>query len=145
MHTLAAIRTVDASVEEVWNAIGDIGNVSGPSEGRSVGAHRRRPDQHPEELQACVEGMAGLSKGNFVAFAEQFDFWDCDLMTDVGGALGDLSRIVARREPHLSIITMDLPDVTELARSASRPTDSRTESMPSASTTPRTPSRTRTS
>jgi cyclopropane fatty-acyl-phospholipid synthase-like methyltransferase len=37
-------------------------------------------------------------------------------MTDVGGALGDLSRIVARREPHLSITTTDLPEVTELAR-----------------------------
>jgi hypothetical protein len=70
----------------------------------------------PEELEAFAEGMSGLSKGNFVAFAEQFDFSDYDSMTDVGGALADLSRIVARREPHLSITTTDLPGVTELAR-----------------------------
>jgi hypothetical protein len=70
----------------------------------------------PEELEAFAEGMAGLSKGNFIAFTEQFDFSDYDSMTDVGGALADLSRIVARREPHLSITTTDLPEVTELAR-----------------------------
>jgi SAM-dependent methyltransferase len=70
----------------------------------------------PGELEAFAEGMAGLSKGNFVAFAEQFDFSDYDSMTDVGGALGNLSRTVARREPHLSITTTDLPEVTELAR-----------------------------
>ena len=70
----------------------------------------------PEALEAFAEGMAGLSKGNFVAFAEQFDFSGYDSMTDVGGALADLSRIVARREPHLSITTTDLPEVTELAR-----------------------------
>ena len=70
----------------------------------------------PEELEAFAEGMAGLSKGNFVAFAEQFDFSGYETMTDVGGALGDLSRIVARQEPHLSITTTDLPEVTELAR-----------------------------
>ncbi|MFC6942616.1 methyltransferase [Salinirubellus sp. GCM10025818] len=69
----------------------------------------------PMELEAFAEGMAGLSKGNFVAFAKQFDFSDYDSMTDVGGALGDLSRIVARREPHLSITTTDLPEVAELA------------------------------
>jgi len=70
----------------------------------------------PMELEAFAEGMAGLSKGNFLAFAEAFDFSAYDSMTDVGGALADLSRIVARREPHLSITTTDLPAVTELAR-----------------------------
>lgn len=70
----------------------------------------------PEQLEAFAEGMAGLSKGNFAAFAEQFDFSDYDSMTDVGGSLADLSRIVAKREPHLSITTTDLPEVTDLAR-----------------------------
>lgn len=70
----------------------------------------------PERLEAFVEGMAGLSKGNFLAFAEEFDFSSYDSMTDVGGALANLSRIVAKREPHLSITSTDLPEVTELAR-----------------------------
>ena len=43
----------------------------------------------PMELEAFAEGMAGLSKGNFVAFAEQFDFSDYDSMTDVGGGIDD--------------------------------------------------------
>jgi cyclopropane fatty-acyl-phospholipid synthase-like methyltransferase len=72
--------------------------------------------EDPDQLEAFAEGMSGLSKGNFVAFAEQFEFSDYDSMTDVGGSLADLSRIVAQREPHLSITTTDLPEVTELAR-----------------------------
>lgn len=72
--------------------------------------------EDPDELESYAEAMAGLSKGNFVAFAEQFDFSNYDSMADVGGGLADLSRIVARRESHLSITTTDLPEVTELAR-----------------------------
>lgn len=70
----------------------------------------------PERLEEFSEAMAGLSKGNFQAFVEEFDFSDYDTMTDVGGSLANLSRIVARREPHLSITTLDLPRVTDLAR-----------------------------
>lgn len=70
----------------------------------------------PERLEEFMEGMAGLSAGNFQAFVEEFDFSDYDTMTDVGGALGNLSRIVAQREPDLSIITLDLPPATDLAK-----------------------------
>lgn len=70
----------------------------------------------PGRLEEFAEAMSGLSKGNFLAFAEEFDFSGYDTMTDVGGALANLSRIVARREPHLSITTLDLPRVSELAQ-----------------------------
>lgn len=69
----------------------------------------------PERLKEFMEGMAGLSAGNFHAFVEEFDFSDYETMTDVGGALGNLSRLVAQRESHLSVTTLDLPPVTELA------------------------------
>lgn len=70
----------------------------------------------PERLEEFAEAMSGLSKGNFLAFVEEFDFSDYDTMTDVGGSLANLSRTVAQREPHLSITTLDLPRVTELAQ-----------------------------
>lgn len=70
----------------------------------------------PGRLEEFAEAMSGLSKGNFLAFAEEFDFSEYDTMTDVGGSLANLSRTVAQREPHLMITTLDLPRVTELAQ-----------------------------
>ncbi|MFB6374935.1 MAG: methyltransferase, partial [Bradymonadaceae bacterium] len=72
--------------------------------------------EEPARLEEFMEAMAGVSKGNFQAFAESFDFSDYETVCDVGGALANLSRLVAREHPHLSFVSMDLPEVTELAR-----------------------------
>lgn len=69
-----------------------------------------------DKLEGFMEAMSGISKGNFMAFAQKFDFSDYDSMTDVGGALANMSRIVAKHHSHLSFTSMDLPPVTELAR-----------------------------
>ncbi len=69
----------------------------------------------PERLEQFMSAMAGISVGNFMAFAEKFDFSRYKTMIDVGGATGLLSMCVAKANPHVSCTTMDLPGATDIA------------------------------
>jgi 16S rRNA G1207 methylase RsmC len=60
--------------------------------------------------------MAGISLANFETFADKFDFSPYKTMCDVGGASGQLSIFVARRHPHMTCRTCDLPAVAPIAR-----------------------------
>jgi cyclopropane fatty-acyl-phospholipid synthase-like methyltransferase len=60
--------------------------------------------------------MTGLSRINFEAFAEKFDFAGYRTMCDIGGATGLLSIEVAKRHPHLRCTSFDLPPVEPIAR-----------------------------
>ena len=51
----------------------------------------------PERLEQFMDAMAGISFGNFQAFAEKFDFSKYKTMTDVGGATGLMSMLVAKQ------------------------------------------------
>lgn len=70
---------------------------------------------NPEQLEQFMDAMAGISIGNFQAFADKFDFSKYKTMTDVGGATGLLSMCVARRHPHMTCVSTDLPPATEIA------------------------------
>jgi hypothetical protein len=69
----------------------------------------------PERLEQFMDAMAGISAGNFKAFAEKFDFSKYKTLTDVGGATGLLSMLVATENPHMSCVSTDLPAATEIA------------------------------
>lgn len=69
----------------------------------------------PARLEQFMGAMAGISAGNFHAFAEAFDFSRYTTLCDVGGATGQLSMAVARRHPHMRCISADLPVVTPIA------------------------------
>ena len=69
----------------------------------------------PERLEQFMDAMAGISAGNFNAFAEKFDFGDYKTMCDIGGATGQLSMLCARRHPQLSCTSCDLPEATRIA------------------------------
>jgi hypothetical protein len=97
----------------------------------------------PERLQQFMEAMAGISAGNFQAFAEKFDFSRYQTLCDVGGATGQLSMLAARRHPHLRCISADLPAATTIAerkiaaagladRVSARPLDFFAEPLPKA-------------
>ena len=60
--------------------------------------------------------MTGFQAGNFMMLAEKFDFSKYKTVSDIGGALGLLSRIVAQRHPHLGFNTFDLPPVAPHAQ-----------------------------
>jgi hypothetical protein len=72
----------------------------------------------PERLEQFMHAMSGVSAGNFHALAERFDFSRYSTLTDVGGATGQLSIIVAQRHPHMRCITCDLPVVRPIAERA---------------------------
>lgn len=72
--------------------------------------------EDPEKLEQFLHAMTGLSRLNFEAFAEKFDFKPFRTMCDVGGAAGVLSIEVAKAHEHMRCISFDLPVVEPIAR-----------------------------
>ena len=66
-------------------------------------------------LEQFMGAMTGLSRINFEAFAEKFDFSNYRTLCDVGGATGLLSIECAKRHPKLSCVSFDLPEVKPIA------------------------------
>ncbi|MGH7821341.1 MAG: methyltransferase [Candidatus Binatia bacterium] len=71
--------------------------------------------REPARLEQFMDAMTGISATNFAAFAEKFDFSRYRTLSDVGGATGQLSILVARRHPHMKCVSLDLPGVTKIA------------------------------
>ena len=69
-------------------------------------------------LEQFMGAMTGLSRINFEAFAEKFDFSRYKTLCDVGGATGLLCTEVAKRHPHLACTSFDLPPVEPIAQKA---------------------------
>lgn len=70
----------------------------------------------PPRLEQFMDAMTGISRINFEAFAEKFDFSNFRTLCDVGGATGLLSIEVAKRHPHLTCTSFDLPVVEPIAK-----------------------------
>ncbi len=66
-------------------------------------------------LEQFMGAMTGISRLNFEAFAEKFDFSNFRTLCDVGGATGLLTIEVAKRHPHLTCTSFDLPVVEPIA------------------------------
>jgi predicted O-methyltransferase YrrM len=69
----------------------------------------------PARLEQFADAMSGISHGNFAALAEKFDFSRYKTLCDIGGSVGLLSMLVAKRHPHLHCTTTDLPEVVKIA------------------------------
>jgi predicted O-methyltransferase YrrM len=67
-------------------------------------------------LEQFMGAMTGISRMNFETFAEKFDFSTFRTLCDVGGATGLLSIEVAKRHPHLTCTSFDLPVVEPIAK-----------------------------
>jgi 2-polyprenyl-3-methyl-5-hydroxy-6-metoxy-1,4-benzoquinol methylase len=68
------------------------------------------------KLEQFLGAMTGLSRLNFEAFADKFDFSKFKTLCDVGGATGLLSIEVAKKHSHLECISFDLPPVEPIAK-----------------------------
>ena len=68
------------------------------------------------KLEQFMGAMTGISRINFETFAEKFDFSKFRTLCDVGGATGLLSIEVAKRHPHLTCTSFDLPAVEPIAK-----------------------------
>jgi predicted O-methyltransferase YrrM len=74
----------------------------------------------PGRLEQFMRAMQGVSRGNFNALAEKFDFSRYETVCDVGGATGELCMALARHHPHLRLTTFDLPVVAPIAEKSIR-------------------------
>ncbi len=69
-------------------------------------------------LEQFMAAMTGISRRNFQALAEKFDFTKYQTLLDVGGATGILSIIMAKKFSHLRCQSFDLPKVEPIAQKA---------------------------
>lgn len=70
----------------------------------------------PARLEQFMGAMTGISRVNFEALAEKFDFSSYKTLCDVGGATGLLCIEAARRHPQLLCTSFDLPEVAPIAQ-----------------------------
>lgn len=69
-----------------------------------------------ERLREFVQAMGGIQMGNFMAFANQFDFSAYSTLCDIGGAGAHLSAQVVLNNKHMVCDSFDLPQVEPIAR-----------------------------
>src|ERR1043165_7150971 len=70
----------------------------------------------PSKLEQFLAAMTGLSRINFEAFADKFDFSRFNTLCDIGGATGLLCIEAAKRHPRLQCTSFDLPPVEPIAK-----------------------------
>ncbi len=68
------------------------------------------------KLGEFLEAMTGFQAENFHQLAVNFDFSKYKTVSDIGGALALLSRLVGARHEHLTFNTFDLPPVARHAQ-----------------------------
>ena len=71
--------------------------------------------QDPDKLREFINAMSGIQMGNFMTFAQKFDFSKYTTLADIGGSAGLLSVMVAKHQDHMSCTTFDLPPVEPIA------------------------------
>lgn len=69
-----------------------------------------------QRLEQFLRAMQGVQMGNFMMLAERLDLAKYRTFCDVGGANATLASIVAKRHPHLSCSSFDLPQVEKVAK-----------------------------
>jgi hypothetical protein len=70
----------------------------------------------PVRLSSFLDAMSGMQAANFTLLAEKFDFSRYKTVSDIGGALALLSRIIGARHQHLTFNSFDLPPVEPFAQ-----------------------------
>ena len=68
-----------------------------------------------EKLREFLKAMGGIQMGNFMAFANKFDFSSYSTLCDIGGAGGYLAAQVAMNNDHMKCVSFDLPPVSPVA------------------------------
>ena len=70
----------------------------------------------PEKLEEFIHAMTGIQMGNFMSFAEKFDFSKYKTLVDAGGSGAMLSIMVAKHHHHMHCTSFDLPPVEPVAK-----------------------------
>jgi len=69
-----------------------------------------------ERLREFVAAMGGIQMGNFMAFANKFDFSAYSTLCDIGGAGAHLAAQIVMNNKHMVCDSFDLPPVEPIAR-----------------------------
>jgi hypothetical protein len=103
-----------------WNNLGEALKTGNPQNETKFSAKPMFEELYSDEarLGEFLQAMSGFQASNFSALAEKFDFSRYQTVTDVGGALALLSRLVAARHPYLRFQSFDLPQVEKHAQKA---------------------------
>jgi SAM-dependent methyltransferase len=103
-----------------WNSLGEALRTAKPQNEIKLTGKPMFAELYADEarLGEFLRAMTGLQAGNFSLLAERFDFSRYSSVTDAGGALALLSRVVAARHPHLRFQSFDLPPVRPHAQKA---------------------------
>ncbi len=68
-----------------------------------------------ENLREFLKAMGGMKMGDFMAFANKFDFSSYSTLCDIGGAGGYLAAQVAMNNGHMKCISFDLSPISPVA------------------------------
>lgn len=101
-----------------WNDLEEALRTGKPQNETKDGGGSVFEEIYAEEsrLETFLESMSGFQAGNFKTLAENFDFSKYNTVSDIGGCLALLSRIVADRHNHLTFNSFDLPPVAPHAQ-----------------------------
>ncbi len=69
----------------------------------------------PNMLKEFLHAMGGVQAGNFMHFANAFDFSKYQTLCDIGGSGANLSIHIAKNNPHMRCTSFDLPPVASIA------------------------------
>ena len=103
-----------------WNDLGEALRTGEPqNEVKHTGSSMFEAVYSDEaRLREFLHAMSSVQAGNFGLLAERFDFSRYNTVTDIGGSLALLSRIIAAVHPQLRFTSFDLPPVAPHAREA---------------------------
>jgi predicted O-methyltransferase YrrM len=112
------MEMLNARLFKFWHDLPDALRTGKPQNETKHGQKGMFEELYAElpRLEQFMGAMTGLSRINFEAFADTFEFAKYKSLCDVGGATGLLCIEVARRHPHLKCISFDLPPVEPIAR-----------------------------
>jgi len=68
-----------------------------------------------DTLREFLKAMGGVQMGNFITFANSFDFSPYHTLCDIGGSGADLSIHVVKNNEHMRCISYDLPPINPVA------------------------------
>ncbi len=101
-----------------WNQLGTALKTGQPQNETKLNGKPMFEELYANEakLGEFLDAMTGFQAANFIQLAEKFDFSQYDSVSDIGGALGLLSRIVGAQHEHLTFNSFDLPPVAPHAQ-----------------------------
>jgi hypothetical protein len=109
---------LNARLFKYWNDLPEALRTGKPQNEEKYGQKGVFETLYAEQakLEQFMGAMTGLSRINFEAFAEKFNFSKFKTLCDIGGATGLLCIEVAKRHPHLNCTSFDLPPVEPIAK-----------------------------